>query len=85
MSGPFGTIHTQVAVTDTAADHKGGSQRGNATAGKVVVEQVHSLVLNRLPSLLLRLNQHTMLGGGGWGAGKDRMSLDQEANGGRDV
>lgn len=70
MSGPFGTIDTQVAVTDTAADHKGGSQRGSATAGKVVVEQVHSLVLNRLPSLLLRLNQHTVRGVGVGGQGR---------------
>ena len=74
-----------MAVTDTAADHKGGSQWGSATAGKVIVEHVHSLVSSRLPSLLLGLNQHRMLGAGGWGAGKDRMSLDQEANGGRDV
>ena len=53
MSGPSGTIHTGVVVTDTASDHKGGSQWENATAGKVVVEQVRSLVPNRLPRLLL--------------------------------
>lgn len=59
--------------------------QGSATAGKVKVVERPQSCFQQASQLTLRTEPTQDAGGQGLRAGKDRMSLDQEANGGRDV